>query len=201
VAKDTKGVASSDLSGVLAAPQLPPASPRLCPEPVAFTDVFRGHFDFVWRAMRSFGVPELAIDDAVQDVFISVHRRLPDFEGRSSLSTWIYGIAYHTAQNYRRGARRREALPLETDLVSSAPGPGEQLANAEAGRFVLACLDRMAPERRDVFVLCVLEELTAPDVAEILQVKLNTVYSRLRLARADFRSMLGQFARSAEERT
>jgi RNA polymerase sigma-70 factor (ECF subfamily) len=154
----------------------------------------------VWRALRSFGVPEATIDDAVQDVFISVHRRLPDFEGRSSLSTWIYGVAYHTAQNYRRGARRREALPLEGDLASPAPGPGEQLASAQAGRFVLACLDRMAPERRDVFVLCVLEELTAPDAAEILQVKVNTVYSRLRLARADFRRMLAHFA-GAEEPT
>jgi RNA polymerase sigma-70 factor (ECF subfamily) len=173
---------------------------RTRPEP-AFAEVFRGHFDFVWRAMRSFGVSELAIDDAVQDVFISVHRRLPDFEGRSSLSTWIYGIAYHTAQNYRRGARRREALPLETDLVSSAPGPGERLERSEAERFVLACLDRMAPERRDVFVLCVLEELTAPDAAEILRVKLNTVYSRLRLARADFRRMLAQFAQNPEDGT
>jgi RNA polymerase sigma-70 factor (ECF subfamily) len=168
---------------------------------VAFPDLFRDHFDFVWRAMRSFGVPDVAIDDAVQDVFISVHRRLPDFEGRSSLSTWIYSIAYHTAQNYRRGAKRRAAVPLEAELVSPAPGPGERLASAQAGRFVLACLDRMAPERRDVFVLCVLEELTAPDAAEILQVKLNTVYSRLRLAREDFRRMLAEFARGAEEAT
>jgi len=195
MAENTNGVASSDLSEILAPPL------RLCAEPVAFKDVFRDHFDFVWRAMRSFGVPELAIDDAVQDVFISVHRRLPDFEGRSSLATWIYSIAYRTAQNYRRGARRREALPLESDPISMAPGPGEQLQTAQAGRFVLECLDRMAPERRDVFVLCVLEELTAPDVAEILQVKLNTVYSRLRLARADFRRALERFARSAEEPT
>lgn len=207
MAENTKVVASSDLSEILAAPRLSQASPcsQASPlrsaEPAPFSEVFRAHFDFVWRAMRSFGVPDVAIDDAVQDVFISVHRRLPDFEGRSSLATWIYSIAYHTAQNYRRGARRRETLPLEIDLASSAPGPGEQLQNAEAGRFVLECLDRMAPERRDVFVLCVLEELTAPDVAEILQVKLNTVYSRLRLARADFRRELERFARSVEEQT
>lgn len=196
---ETKGVASSDLSEALVPSPHPQAARGLYAEPVVFADVFRLHFDFVWRAMRSFGVPEIAIDDAVQDVFITVHRRLPDFERRSSLSTWIYSIAYHTAQNYRRGARRREALPLESDLASSAPGPGEQLERAQAGRFVLACLDRMEPERRDVFVLCVLEELTAPDAAEILQVKLNTVYSRLRLARADFRRMLAQFAGSEEE--
>ena len=195
MAENTKAVASSDLSEILA------PSARYGAEPVEFAQVFREHFDFVFRAMRSFGVPDVAVDDAVQEVFISVHRRLPDFEGRSSLSTWIYSIAYRTAQNYRRGARRREALPLVADPISTDPGPAEALAKARAGRFVLDFLDRVAPERRDVFVLCVLEELTAPDVAEILQVKLNTVYSRLRLVRADFRLALERFARGAEELT
>lgn len=161
----------------------------------AFADVFRQHFDFVWRTLRSLGVPESGVDDAVQDVFISVHRRLPEFEGRSALKTWIYSIAYHTAQNHRRSARRRETLPLEPDLVSGEPGPGEFAAGAQAGRFVLRFLDQLAPERRDVFVLCVLEELSAPDVAEILHVNVNTVYSRLRLARQQFRTALDGLAR------
>jgi len=160
-----------------------------------FAEVFRRHFDFVWRTLRSLGVPESGVDDAVQDVFISVHRRLPEFEGRSKLETWIYSIAYHTAQNHRRSARRREALPLDADIVSREPGPGEQLAAARAGRFVLAFLERLAPERRDVFVLCVLEELSAPDVAEILHVNVNTVYSRLRLARQQFRAALAELSR------
>ena len=145
-----------DLSRLLA---VGPAEARAhVPE---FADVFRQHFDFVWRTLRSLGVPESGVDDAVQDVFISVHRRLPEFEGRSALKTWIYSIAYHTAQNHRRSARRRETLPLEPDLVSGAPGPGELAAGAQAGRFVLRFLDQLAPERRDVFVLCVLEELSA----------------------------------------
>ena len=164
-----------------------------------FADVFRQHFDFVWRTLRSLGVPESGVDDAVQDVFISVHRRLPEFEGRSALKTWIYSIAYHTAQNHRRGARRREAQPLDPDLVSCESGPGEHAAGAQAGRFVLRFLEQLAPERRDVFVLCVLEELSAPDVAEILRVNVNTVYSRLRLARQQFRAALEQLSR--DERT
>jgi RNA polymerase sigma-70 factor (ECF subfamily) len=165
-----------------------------------FTDVFRQYFDFVWRTVRSLGIEDAAVDDAVQEVFITVHRRLPGFEGRSSLKTWIYSIAYHTAQNYRRSARRREASVLDEELASREPGPGERVAGAQAGRFVLQFLDGVSPERRDVFVLCVLEELSAPDVAEILQVKLNTVYSRLRLARADFRAALERFdKRSSRE--
>ena len=156
-------MASSDLSGLLAA-----SAPRTCAEPLEFTAVFRQHFDFVWRALRSFGVPDSVLDDAVQEVFISVHRRLPEFEGRSSLKTWIYSVAYRTAQNHRRAVRRRDTSPLDSNLVSGEPGPGERLASAQAGRFVLGFLNQLPAERRDVFVLCVLEEMTAPDAAEIL---------------------------------
>lgn len=189
-------MASSDLSRVLALPEPRPRAGAL-----EFTDVFRQHFDFVWRALRSFGVADAALDDAVQEVFISVHRRLPEFEGRSTLRTWIYSIAYRTAQNHRRSARRREAQTLELELPSREPGPSDQLASAEASRFVLAFLDRLPAERRDVFVLCALEEVTAPDAAEILQIKLNTVYSRLRLARADFREALRRFATDGDKAT
>ncbi len=186
-------MANSDLSLLLAA-----SAPRTCAEPLEFTAVFRQHFDFVWRALRSFGVPDSVLDDAVQEVFISVHRRLPEFEGRSSLKTWIYSVAYRTAQNHRRAVRRRETSPLDANLVSGEPGPGERLASAQAGRFVLGFLDQLRAERRDVFVLCVLEEMTAPDAAEILGVGLNTVYSRLRLSRAAFRAALERFAPGEE---
>jgi RNA polymerase sigma-70 factor, ECF subfamily len=186
-------VVTAELSRVLAiAPGEPRAGAR------EFTAVFRGHFDFVWRTIRSLGVADAAVDDAVQEVFICVHRRLPEFEHRSTLKTWIYSIAYHTAQNYRRSARRRDTAELDLELPSREPGPGEHAAGAQASRFVLEFLDKIARERRDVFVLCVLEELSAPDVAEILQVKLNTVYSRLRLARADFRAAIERFAREGQ---
>ena len=191
MAADTEDVVSVDLSRALAmAPDAPAAT---VPE---FAEVFRLHFDFVFRTVRSLGVADAAVDDAVQEVFITVHRRLAEFEHRSALKTWIYSIAYHTAQNHRRSARRREASPLDSELPSREPGPGEHAAGSQAGRFVREFLDQLPPERRDVFVSCVLEELSAPDVAEILKVKVNTVYSRLRLARAEFRAKLERFAKS-----
>jgi RNA polymerase sigma-70 factor (ECF subfamily) len=164
-----------------------PATPDLA-------SVFRCHFDFVWRVARSLGVPSAALDDAVQDVFLTVHRRLHEFEGRASLQTWIYAITYRTAQNYRRREQRRRCEELVEEPASDGPGPGECLADARAGRFVMQFLDGVSAEKRDVFVLSVLEELSAPEVAEILGVKLNTVYSRLRLVRADFRSALERIA-------
>lgn len=148
----------------------------------------------MWRVARSLGVPEGAVDDTVQDVFLTVHRRLSEFEGRSSLRTWIYAITYRTAQNHRRRVQRLRCDPLLDEPIAELPGPGEQLEQARAGRFVMQFLDGVSADKRDVFVLCVLEELSAPEVAEILNVKLNTVYSRLRLARADFRAALDQLA-------
>ncbi|MEY2937026.1 MAG: hypothetical protein RL033_7775 [Pseudomonadota bacterium] len=156
--------------------------------------LFRTHFDFVWRVARSLGVPDGAIDDAVQDVFLTVHRRLSEFEGRSSLRTWIYAITYRTAQNHRRSVQRLRCDPLLDEHIAELPGPGEQLEQARAGKFVMQFLAGVSADKRDVFVLCVLEELSAPEVAEILGVKLNTVYSRLRLVRADFRAALDQLA-------
>src|SRR5262245_26721052 len=162
--------------------------------------LFRTHFDFVWRVARSLGVPSAALDDAVQDVFVTVHRRLAEFEGRSSLRTWIYAITYRIAQNYRRRGERQRCDALLEEPLADAPDPAEHLESARAGRFVMQFLEGVSPEKRDVFVLSVLEELSAPEVAEILGVKLNTVYSRLRLVRADFRAALERVAAREAQR-
>jgi RNA polymerase sigma-70 factor (ECF subfamily) len=178
---------------------------RLLPEPAAnwpaqaeslpdLATLFRSHFDFVWRVARSLGVPAASVDDAVQDVFLTVHRRLSEFEGRASMRTWIYAITYRTAQNHRRRSQRQRCDALLEEPLAEGPGPGEQLEHARAGRFVMKFLEGVSAEKRDVFVLSVLEELNAPEVAEILGVKLNTVYSRLRLVRADFRAALDRAA-------
>lgn len=162
--------------------------------PPAIAALFRQHFDFVWRTLRSFGVPLEAVDDAVQEVFLTVHRRLPEFEWRSSTQTWIYSIAYLTAQNHRRKSQRRQHEELGDEHRATEPDPGERLAGSQAGKFVGQFVEGLPSEKRDVFVFCVLEELTAPEAASILHVNVNTVYSRLRLVRAEFRTALERFA-------
>jgi RNA polymerase sigma-70 factor (ECF subfamily) len=134
------------------------------------------------------------VDDALQDVFLTVHRRLPDFEGRSSVKTWIYSITHHTARNYRRRAQRDSGEVLSPELPVDGPTPRQHAEGAQASEFVMEFLDSVSSDKRDVFVLCVLEELTAPDAAQVLDVKLNTVYSRLRLVRAEFRVALLRFS-------
>ncbi len=166
---------------------------------VPFALVYNDYFDFVWRSLRRLGVPEANVDDALQDVFVVVHRRLGEFAGRSSLKTWLFGIAVRVTSDHRRRARRKGGHePLDEAVVDPAPGPQEQAANAELLGLLDRALDALDDERRAVFVLAELEQMSAPEIAEALGVKLNTVYSRLRLARQDFERALAGLRRAEE---
>ena len=155
----------------------------------SFVEVYDEWFDFVYRSVRRLGVRDAMVDDAVQDVFIVVHRRLPDFEGRSTVKTWLFGIALRVVKDYRRRAVRKEqpTEPLRESLVDARRGcPHAAAQNAEAIRVLHAVLDAMDDDKRAIFVLAELEQMSSPEIAEALDLKLNTVYSRLRAARATF---------------
>lgn len=152
----------------------------------AFEDVYEEHFDFVWRTVRRLGVPSASVEDAVQDVFVVVHRRAAEFEGRSSVKTWLFGIVVHVARAHRR-RRTLDAIDDPDAVVDPrAESPHAHAEAAEARRVLHEVLDTLDDERREVFVLIELSEMTAPEAAEALGLKLNTVYSRLRAARHDF---------------
>ena len=169
--------------------------------PPRFEAVYEAHFDFVWRVARRLGVPEGSVDDVVQDVFLVVHRRLAEFEGRSALASWLFAITRRVVHDHRRSARRKsdrcQELPAEL-ADGGQPGPREAAARAEAVRILHGLLDQLADDRREVFVLAELEQMTAPEIAEALEVNVNTVYSRLRAARQDFEQALAR--RQAGER-
>ena len=169
--------------------QAPPGDPSAGAASIpGFDAVYEAHFDFVWRSVRRLGVPERLLDDAVQDVFLVVHRRLAGFEGRSSIRTWLFGIALRVARDHRRSLSRKgehEQLDEEQADSTSAP-PDERTARSQA----LAVLDRfllsLDEDKRAVFILAELEEMTAPEISEALSINVNTVYSRLRAARKAF---------------
>ena len=160
------------------------AVPRL----PTFDEIYQQYFDFVWRSLHALGFGGPALQDALQDVFLTVHRRLESFQARSSMQTWLYGIVRLVARNHwRRRQRKGRDEPLPASLPASDPGPDRKLEEREAMCFVQDFLGQLDEHRRQVFLLCEMEQLPAPQVAEMLGVKLNTVYSRLRLARRDFR--------------
>ncbi len=148
----------------------------------SFDEIYAAHFAFVWRILRTFGVAEAALDDAAQDVFVVVHRRLPEFEGRSAVTTWLFSIARRVAGSYRR---RRTTEALADDPPGSAD-TFAALSRAEATQTVLGILDTLDEDKRLVFALVELEQLSVPEVARMLDLNLHTAYSRLRLARQAF---------------
>jgi RNA polymerase sigma-70 factor, ECF subfamily len=166
----------------------------------AFAEVYEQHFDFVWRSLRRLGVDPSALDDAVQEVFLVVHRRLGEFEGRSSLKTWLFGISLRVAQRVARTQARHPTaeLPEVTAVGSAEPTPQDQAARREAIALLHAILGDLDPDKRAIFVMVELEQLSAPEIAEELGIPLNTVYSRLRAARREFEASLKR--RRARER-
>lgn len=153
-------------------------------------EAYRQHFKYVWALLGRLGVPEASLDDVTQEVFLVLHRRRTEFRGGSSVRTWLHGIALHTARRHRAKLDRRRR---RADLIE--PGAPPPTPEAEVGeRRALQRLDhllgQLGDEQREVFVLAEIAELRAPEIAELLGVKLNTVYSRLRLARRHLRQAL-----------
>ena len=168
------------------------------PEAVpSFDEVYSAHFTFVWRVLRTFGVAEAGLEDAAQDVFIVVHRRLPEFEGRAAITTWLFAIARRVAGTHRRRGGRDIARtePLADEPAGTAD-TFAALSRAQAVTTVMAILDTIDDDKRIVFALVELEQLSVPEVAKLLDLNLNTAYSRLRLARQAFEARVR--ARMAE---
>ncbi len=160
--------------------------------PLDVEQVYREHVAYVFRVVQRFGVGTDEVEDATQEVFVIVHRRLPEFDPqRGSLRTWLFAIARGVAANRRRSTLRRlRVLPPATKGATDArPNPEQQTRQrqvlAQVGRFI----EMLPAEQRDVFALSEIEGLRGPEVSEALGVKLNTVYTRLRLARQAFKQL------------
>lgn len=150
-----------------------------------FREVFGAHVDYVWRTVRHMGVPRSDVPDVVQEVFIVVHRRLPDWEPRHPIRTWLYTICRHQARDrgmraHVRRERTTDALP-EVALVST---PHDELAATRALEQLHAALSGIDREQQEVFLMYELEGLSMEDIAQAMGCPIKTAYSRLRLARA-----------------
>lgn len=160
--------------------------------PFTFDHVYASDFPFVWRCLRSLGVPTAALDDAAQDVFVIVHRQLAGFRGESSLRSWLFGITHNVASNHRRGAQRKQAplVALTDDSPDRGRGPLEAAQDVEAAAFVQRFMAGLDDDKRAMFALGILEEMSIPEVAQALGIPLNTAYTRLRRVRAEFQRAL-----------
>lgn len=153
----------------------------------SFEQIYEEYFEFAWIMLRRLGVRGAPLEDAVQELFIVVHRRLGEFAGRSSLKTWLTAIAWRIASEHRRHESRKGGLePLPEALPADDRDPHRAAVHAESLRLLDHLLEQLDRDKRAVFVMAELEQMSAPEIAEALSVNLNTVYSRLRAARRAF---------------
>jgi RNA polymerase sigma-70 factor, ECF subfamily len=159
------------------------------PPALALNDVFHMHAGYVWNTLRRLGVPPSDVEDLTHEVFIQVHARLGDYDPSRAIRPWLFGFAFRVAARHRRRAHRRHETQGEPD---TARHPGlsadEQLAAEDDRRLVLAALDALDLERRAVFVLYEIDGVPIDQIAALLAIPANTAYSRLRVARARFRT-------------
>jgi RNA polymerase sigma-70 factor (ECF subfamily) len=160
-----------------------------------FRSFYDEHVDLAWRTLHRLGVPSADLPDAVQEAFLVAHRKLPTFEGRSKLSTWLVGVCYRVASDRRRLAHVRyevdgsSTLPQRRD---SRPDPERAAQHRERVALLDAVLTELRPEQREVFVMFELEGLSGKEIAAIVNAPEKTVFSRLRLARDAFTAALAR---------
>jgi RNA polymerase sigma-70 factor, ECF subfamily len=151
---------------------LPAISPAVAPR---LRETYDAHAAFVVRCLRYLGVPSSELDDALQEVFLVVHRRLSSFQPGTSFRSWLYAIALNVARHARRS---RQPQPPD-----GAPEPSDASSDArrvEARLEVLGLLATLDDEKREVVVLYHLEQLTLQEIADATGVPLQTAYSRLK---------------------
>jgi len=163
-----------------------------------FEQIYDEYSDFVWRNARRLGVPPSGAEDVVQDVFIVVQRRLADFDGRTAIQAWIFGILMRVVRHYRRSYQRKDArcVSIEQDgayndiSMMEARSPSEQAESAERIRLLETLLGQLDEPKRTLLVLSELEGWTLREIAEYQGSNTNTVYSRLRVAKRAFDDLL-----------
>ncbi|HEY0468388.1 MAG TPA: sigma-70 family RNA polymerase sigma factor [Polyangiaceae bacterium] len=160
-----------------------------------FPAVYAQYFDFVWATARRLGVETAAIDDVVQDIFIAIHGSLHTLQRSEALKSWIYSVARRTVSNHHRAVRARggKGMTLVDDQLESPQPTPFDVTQKNSDLLLLAnLLAELEEPKREVFALVEIEEMTVPEVADALDIPLNTAYSRLRAARLAFEAAVAR---------
>jgi RNA polymerase sigma-70 factor (ECF subfamily) len=177
---------SADRAGIDEAAPSPPVEQQL-----AFDAIYQEHFDFVFRTARRLGVLEASIDDVVQEVFLVLYRRRDAYDSRRPMRSWLYGILSNIVREHRRTRRRKELRLRSLDAeptsfaapASEEAGPVEHLERVEAAQLLFRMMEALDHDQREVLVLAELEQMSVAEISELVEVNVNTLYSRLKTAK------------------
>ena len=174
---------------------------------LAFDELISAHQDRVFNtAFRLMGNYEEALD-LTQEVFLNCFRKIANFKGDSALSTWLYRITVNTAKNrwkyqQSRGLNRMTSMdaPMDADdeervkqFPDNQPTPRKVATDREAMAYFEKQLEHLNEEHREVLVLRYMDELSYEEIAEILDLSLGTVKSRIHRARNELRDVMGEY--------
>ena len=174
----------------------PGGAPTLSDED--FRAIYEAQFDYVWHTLRRLGTHDRDIEDLTHDVFVAFYRS--SFDSARPVKPWLFGIAFRVASDYRRRAQHRNEIPEDhpRDHADGSPAADEQVATQERRRLVAGALEALNGDRRAVFVMHEIDGLSMPEIAAVLGAPLNTLYSRLRLAREQFAVAVRRASRREE---
>lgn len=165
--------------------EAPATSPR------RFEAIFDVEFAYVCRTLTRLGVRASDTEDAAQEVFIAVHRKFETFDQRRPIRPWLFAFAYRFASNYQQKAHvRKEVLDHEVEEHATKGTPEDAASEKQGRALIIAALAMVPLERRTTLVMHDIDGFTAPQIAESLNLPTNTVYSRIRIARAEFKKAL-----------
>ncbi|HKI35933.1 MAG TPA: sigma-70 family RNA polymerase sigma factor [Gemmataceae bacterium] len=185
----------------LAAPDPPePAAP----EPLTPEVIFSRYAPRVYNLARRLLGNEADAEDVTQDVFVQLLRKLPTFRGEAAFPTWLYRVTVNAALAYRRKRALRKTEPLPPEPLEDfhhtgehrhpvrrwATGPEQLALDHEARRLIEAAIAELPEAFRDVYVLADVEELPNAKIAEVLDLSVAAVKSRLHRARLLLRKRL-----------
>ncbi len=169
----------------------------------SFEQVYTDHADDVARWITHLVGPTADVEDLAHDVFAIALRRWSSFRGDARPRTWLYRIALNVARNHRRWRRLRRLLPLD-DLTTAghahpAPDADVTLSSRQDAERVHRLLDLLSEKDRTVLVMFELEELSGAEIAELLSIRINTVWVRLHRARQAFTRVVAESGGGASE--
>jgi RNA polymerase sigma-70 factor (ECF subfamily) len=168
---------------------------------LTFIEVYEKAFSAVWGYAAARGLSGADLEDVVQEVFVVVHQRLHTFEGRSSVKTWVVGIAVNVIHSFRRRRATRklgEDLEQFPEMETEKSTPRAQVAAKRDAEFLFSVLDGLSEPQSEIFILVELQEMSVVDASRILEANEETLRSRLRAARKHVNAAIAR--RSLEPR-
>jgi RNA polymerase sigma-70 factor (ECF subfamily) len=177
------------------------------PKSQTFDELYDNYVELLWRNARRLGVGDDAVDDVLQQVFLVVHRRLPEVTMTGSEKAWLFGVLLRVVREHKRSLRRKSPHrffggPADPETLPDERGrqPDESLARSEAAALVQRWLEALDEDKREVFILAELEQLSAREIGEATGTNPSTVYSRLRAARIELEAAAERHRKSEGRR-